>query len=217
MTESHKNSNFIHSCLKMPTDPCNRQSNSSNKYPSRVSPHRCFQSDRQCQYSKDKHQGSIKRQECGKLFHYDGSLLNYQSLLEFVKNAPDYEEVCYLSNEQFKHKLDQLKRRQRRLMKNLLLCLEKEDVEEYLVSRSNRSFLTTSEFGQQHRLGDDKIQTKKSSDYSDSQRPGFVLKGSRCNLQSATICSPNGHCRSSAQSHFSSRLTTNMDLLNYNR
>ncbi|CAB0042294.1 unnamed protein product [Trichogramma brassicae] len=48
-------------------------------------------------------------------------------LADFYENLPDHEEVQQLSNEQFKQKLDYLKRKQRILLKNLRNCLEQDE------------------------------------------------------------------------------------------
>lgn len=56
---------------------------------------------------------------------------DYDSLLEFVTSIPDYRDVHELSEEQFKQRLDFLKRRQRILLKNLRFCLDENSAEHH--------------------------------------------------------------------------------------
>lgn len=95
--------------------------------------------------------------------------------MEIIESIPAYEEVHHLSNEQFKQRLDYLKRKQRLLLKNLRNCLEEdEDIEPCALSdaksksdlKSNATFASTS-------LGDE-----------------LTLKGKRCNFEESRTYSP---------------------------
>lgn len=130
----------------------------------------------------------------------DSAREDYSSFIEFIESIPDYMEVHHLSNEQFKQKLDYLKRKQRMLLKNLRNCLEQDE----------RAELATA------------FTTVKSSERGKS--PGgkccasdlvtkgteLTLKGKRCNLEESRTNSPLLYPLGSF-----SRLAEDQDFLTY--
>ncbi|XP_011874707.1 PREDICTED: protein FAM161A [Vollenhovia emeryi] len=118
MTE-HRGTAFFHSCVKMPVDPCSRQPTPSYERPRLSS-------------------GSQRSERVKKINFAEGEAIENSELssprdtlenfLEFLKSIPDYGQVHHLSNEQFKQKVEYLRRKQRLLLQNLRNSLD--DVEE---------------------------------------------------------------------------------------
>lgn len=117
MTE-HRGTSFFHSCVKTPVDPCSRQPTPSYER-SRLSS--------RSQRSKEKvkkinfAEGEPSAIEDSESSSPRDTLENF---LEFLKSIPDYGQVHHLSNEQFKQKLEYLKRKQRLLLQNLRNSLD---------------------------------------------------------------------------------------------
>jgi hypothetical protein len=111
---------------------------------------------------------------------------NYDKFLEFVQSIPNYIEIQHLSNEQFKRKLDYLKRKQRILLNNLRNCLEQEDKEDEIAKRASV----------ESRNGDRNRDRPKSTceKLPDSPRilpdSSLELKGKRCNLEESRTNTP---------------------------
>lgn len=117
----HRGSSFINSCVKVPVDPYSRQPTPSYERPtmdslSKRSPN--YKSRRINFASPSSHQDS-NRTDPG-----SSDESNVESFIEFIESIPDYGQIHHLSNEQFKQKLDYLKRKQRLLLKNLQNCLD---------------------------------------------------------------------------------------------
>ncbi|XP_011503618.1 PREDICTED: protein FAM161A [Ceratosolen solmsi marchali] len=129
---------YMHSCVKMTMDPYNRQltplyerlkcSRVNGKKPrdfNKLSANKIEKSSDYCRiYNKRNSELKNARED-------------YDSFLEFIQSIPNYIEIHHLSNEQFKQKLDCLKRKQRILLKNLRNCLEQEEKEDEIATRSN--------------------------------------------------------------------------------
>ncbi|XP_015439693.1 PREDICTED: protein FAM161A [Dufourea novaeangliae] len=112
MTE-HRGTSFYNSCVKVPVDPCSRQPTPSYERP------------RLAKSCKDNY-----TDKTSKLNFVTGTEIIGESetsspreivdnFLEFLESIPDYGQVHHLSNEQFKQKVDYLKRKQKLLLKNL--------------------------------------------------------------------------------------------------
>ncbi|KOC63287.1 Protein FAM161A [Habropoda laboriosa] len=112
MTE-HRGTSFYNSCVKVPVDPCSRQptpsyerigSRNNKKY-------RDIYNRRKINFAKDEEYVSESEISSPR-----GIVDNF---LEFLESIPDYGQVHHLSNEQFKQKVDYLKRKQKLLLENL--------------------------------------------------------------------------------------------------
>ncbi|XP_068993861.1 uncharacterized protein pyx [Neodiprion pinetum] len=113
----HQGTTFNHSCIKMPVDPFSRQPTPLYERPKVLKNKHCTSGD------KSRKINFINRS------NEDASYVsfpqgNFASFMDFLESIPDYGDVNHLSNEQFKQKLDYLKRKQRTLLKNLKNCLE---------------------------------------------------------------------------------------------
>ncbi|XP_071578749.1 protein FAM161A-like [Temnothorax nylanderi] len=118
MTE-HRGTSFFHSCVKMPVDPCSRQPTPSYERPRLSS-------------------GSQRSEKVKKINFAEGETVEnsesssprdtLENFLDFLKSIPDYGQVHHLSNEQFKQKVEYLRRKQRLLLQNLRNSLD--DAEE---------------------------------------------------------------------------------------
>lgn len=116
----HQGTAFNHSCIKMPVDPFSRQPTPSYERPEKLKNKSCatVQKSRKINFaSRDKDVDT----------HGPFAPANFESFMDFLESIPDYGDVNHLSNEQFKQKLDYLKRKQRTLLKNLRNCLEESD------------------------------------------------------------------------------------------
>ncbi|XP_046628946.1 protein FAM161A isoform X4 [Neodiprion virginianus] len=116
----HQGTTFNHSCIKMPVDPFSRQPTPLYERPKVLKNKHCTSGD------KSRKINFINRS------NEDASYVsfpqgNFASFMDFLESIPDYGDVNHLSNEQFKQKLDYLKRKQRTLLKNLKNCLEESD------------------------------------------------------------------------------------------
>ncbi|XP_012057244.1 PREDICTED: protein FAM161A-like [Atta cephalotes] len=94
-----------------------------------------------------------------------------ENLLEFLKSIPDYGQVHHLSNEQFKQKVEYLRRKQRLLLQNLRNSLD--DTEE----PSSRLSITRNE-------------NSKSKDDKSNVVDDLKLNGKKCYLEESRISSP---------------------------
>ncbi|XP_058796721.1 protein FAM161A [Phymastichus coffea] len=168
MTE-HKGTAFAHSCIKMPVDPYSRQPTPMYERPRPSSSSRMSTSDKPLTKAFCKSQGfddrsaKAPRDEC-------------TSVLEFIESIPVYEEVHRLSNEQFKQRLDYLKRKQRLLLKNLRNCLEEDENIEPSTSSDTKC--------------KSELKTNSSTACSASLSDEFTLKGKQYNLEESSCYSP---------------------------
>lgn len=117
MTE-HRGTSFFHSCVKMPVDPCSRQPTPSYERP-RLSGSQRSEKVKKINFAKGE---AVENSESS------SPRDTLENFLEFLKSIPDYGQVHHLSNEQFKQKVEYLRRKQRLLLQNLRNSLD--DVEE---------------------------------------------------------------------------------------
>lgn len=158
MTE-HRGTSFFHSCVKMPVDPYSRQPTPSYERPRLSS-------------------GSQRSEKMKKINFAEGETVEnsesssprdtLENFLEFLKSIPDYGQVHHLSNEQFKQKVEYLRRKQRLLLQNLKNSLD--DVEESRLSATRNE--------------SSKLKNVKS-DVDD-----LKLNGKKCYLEESRTSSP---------------------------
>lgn len=168
----HQGSSFVDSCVKVPVDPYSRQPTPSYERP------RLDRIQKQAFSGKGRKINFVGRNDSVQkvTMSPSGSLEN---LLEFLDSIPDYDEVHHLSNEQFKRKLDYLKRKQRLLLKNLRNCLDEDDAKnDKNVNIDSRSSNTTP-------LDSNKTNTKQWVPETD-----LKLRGKKCSLEDSRIDSP---------------------------
>lgn len=162
MTE-HRGTSFFHSCVKMPVDPCSRQPTPSYERPRLSS-------------------GSQRSEKVKKINFAEGEAVENSELssprdtlenfLEFLKSIPDYGQVHHLSNEQFKQKVEYLRRKQRLLLENLKSSLD--DAEQ-----------------PPSRLSVSRNETSKSKNVKpDVLIDDLKLSGKKCYLEESRINSP---------------------------
>ncbi|XP_012265980.2 protein FAM161A isoform X1 [Athalia rosae] len=123
----HQDTSFNHSCIKMPVDPFSRQPTPLYERPKALKNRRSKSTEKN---HKTNFTNRIDETELQSHIP-DG---NVEHFMEFLDSIPDYGDIHHLSNEQFKQKLDYLKRKQRTLLKNLKNCLETETVEKIMTS-----------------------------------------------------------------------------------
>ncbi|KYN38800.1 hypothetical protein ALC56_06799 [Trachymyrmex septentrionalis] len=120
MTE-HRGTSFFHSCVKMPVDPCSRQPTPSYERPRLSSDSRRSEKVKKINFAEGE-PTAVENSESS------SPRDTLENLLEFLKSIPDYGQVHHLSNEQFKQKVEYLRRKQRLLLQNLRNSLD--DTEE---------------------------------------------------------------------------------------
>ncbi|XP_057336836.1 protein FAM161A isoform X4 [Microplitis mediator] len=172
----HRGSSFANSCIKVPIDPYSRQPTPSYERPriQRVEKRRNNDKSRKINFVSSSSNQDSNRE----IVSSDDS--NVESFLDFLESIPDYGEVNHLSNEQFKQKLDYLKRKQRLLLKNLKNCLDQDESDEKsLVIQDKSSTLPPS--------------TPSIPDKSkrwDENNPDLKLLGKKCSLEDSRTGSP---------------------------
>lgn len=113
----HRGTTFNHSCIKMPVDPFSRQPTPSYERPKGLKSKRCTSAEKIRKINFVGRSGDEEPCAPG----------NFESFMDFLESIPDYGDVNHLTNEQFKQKVDYLKRKQRTLLKNLRNCLEESE------------------------------------------------------------------------------------------
>ncbi|XP_057336835.1 protein FAM161A isoform X3 [Microplitis mediator] len=162
--------------VRMPIDPYSRQPTPSYERPriQRVEKRRNNDKSRKINFVSSSSNQDSNRE----IVSSDDS--NVESFLDFLESIPDYGEVNHLSNEQFKQKLDYLKRKQRLLLKNLKNCLDQDESDEKsLVIQDKSSTLPPS--------------TPSIPDKSkrwDENNPDLKLLGKKCSLEDSRTGSP---------------------------
>ncbi|XP_043274308.1 protein FAM161A isoform X2 [Venturia canescens] len=168
----HQGSSFVDSCVKVPVDPYSRQPTPSYERPrldriqkqgSSVKGRKINFAGRNASAEKDSSPG--------------GSLEN---LLEFLDSIPDYDEIHHLSNEQFKRKLDYLKRKQRLLLKNLRNCLDEAET-----LNGNKNVAVDLRPANRTQLDSNKTNVKHRLPEAD-----LKLSGKKCSLEDSRVDSP---------------------------
>lgn len=162
MTE-HKGTSFYNSCVKVPVNPCNRQPTPSYE---RLE----FKKNKEDNDLYNKYNMNfIKNDHFVTEYKISNSTEDMDIFLEFLDSIPDYGQVYHLSNEQFKQKVDYLKRKQKLLLKNLQNSLvDHENINESKFSVSNQ-----------------KLKLKSKNDIND-----LALNGKKCYLEESSSPSP---------------------------
>nr|XP_031825643.1 protein FAM161A [Nomia melanderi]XP_031825644.1 protein FAM161A [Nomia melanderi] len=161
MTE-HRGTSFYNSCVKVPVDPCSRQPTPSYERP------------RLAKNCKDDYVNKTDFVTDNQIISDSGASSPREivdNFIEFLESIPDYGQVHHLSNEQFKQKVDYLKRKQKLLLKNLENSLA--DDEEV-----NMSGLSISKYNQRSK-------TEHKNGTND-----LKLDGKKCYLEEFRISSP---------------------------
>lgn len=162
MTE-HKGTSFYNSCVKVPVNPCNRQPIPS--YERLESKKNKEDNDLYNRYNMNFIKNDHFVTEC----KISNSTEDMDIFLEFLDSIPDYGQVHHLSNEQFKQKVDYLKRKQKLLLKNL---------QNSLIDHKNINESKFSVFNQ-------KLKFKNKNDIND-----LTLNGKKCYLEESSSPSP---------------------------
>ncbi|KAG5319057.1 F161A protein, partial [Acromyrmex heyeri] len=164
MTE-HRGTSFFHSCVKMPVDPCSRQPTPSYERPRLSSGSRRSEKVKKINFAEGE-PTAVENSESS------SPRDTLENLLEFLKSIPDYGQVHHLSNEQFKQKVEYLRRKQRLLLQNLRNSLD--DTEE----PSSRLLITRNE------------SSKSKDDKSNVVVDDLKLNGKKCYLEESRTSSP---------------------------
>ncbi|XP_012535069.1 protein FAM161A [Monomorium pharaonis] len=165
MTE-HKGTSFFHSCVKTPVDPCSRQPTPSYERPRLSSGSRRSEKVKKINFAE----GESLAVENSESSSPRDTLENF---LEFLKSIPDYGQIHHLSNEQFKQKVEYLRRKQRLLLQNLRNSLDDDEEEppsRLSISRNERS--------------------KSKNVKSDVIVDNLKLNGKKCYLEESRTSSP---------------------------
>ena len=126
--------------------------------------------------------------------------------MDFIESIPDYNDVHHLSNEQFKQKLDYLKRKQRLLLKNLRNCVDQDDNENII----NRQTAADSQNQGSNKTKDWCNDRNKTKEWCNDNNNDLKLKGRKCNFEESRTNSPILY----ATGNFD-RLAEDQDLLTY--
>ncbi|XP_051153245.1 protein FAM161A [Leptopilina boulardi] len=184
----HRGSSFVHSCVKVPVDPYSRQPTPLYERP-RVN-------NKQKRYNASGKNRKI---------NFDTSNSNVTSprdtlenFMDFMESIPDYNDVHHLSNEQFKQKLDYLKRKQRMLLKNLQNCLDQNETENIL----NREITNETQ--------NQRSNNNKTKEWCNDNNNDLKLKGRKCNFEESRTNSPILYSSGTFD-----RLAEDQDLLTY--
>lgn len=169
MTE-HQGSSFTHSCVKVPVDPYSRQPTPSYERP------RIQKIEKRNINDKNRRINFVSTLSNNKSTNGDNSSddSNLENCLDFLESIPDYGEVNHLSNEQFKRKLDYLKRKQRLLLKNLKNYLDNDENDERKIVQLTQTIIQSP-----------KIKQKQWIDNID-----LKLCGKKCSLENSRTDSP---------------------------
>lgn len=131
----HRGTSFYNSCVKVPIDPCSRQPTPSYERPRSIKSEKQNFADkgRKINFAAD----DLSKTESELSSHRE----NLEGFLEFLESIPDYKQVHHLSNEQFRQKVEYLRRKQRLYLKNLNNILDEpeKDTSRISTSRINRN------------------------------------------------------------------------------
>ncbi|XP_066596311.1 protein FAM161A [Prorops nasuta] len=160
----HQGTSFCHSCVKVPVDPFSRQPTPSYERPK-------FKAHKNDYLSKERKinfatGGKDILETCT-----DSPRDNIDGFLKFIESIPDYKQINHLTNEQFKQKVEYLKRKQRLYMKSLGIFHEN--------SEKENSALSTSRTGLSTNIRD------SSNDCGDLR-----LNGKKCYIEESRVNSP---------------------------
>ncbi|XP_029671306.1 protein FAM161A [Formica exsecta] len=166
MTE-HKGTSFFHSCVKMPVDPYSRQPTPSYERP-RLSSTRSRRSEKVKKINFAESE-PIAVAEDSKSSSPRDTLENF---LEFMKSIPDYGQIHHLSNEQFKQRVEYLRRKQRLLLQNL-----RDSLDDLAEKPPSQLSITRNE-------------NSKSKDIKSDIASDLKLNGKKCYLEESRTSSP---------------------------
>ncbi|XP_032667921.1 protein FAM161A [Odontomachus brunneus] len=152
MTE-HRGTSFFHSCVKVPVDPCSRQPTPSYERP-RVPRSQRMEKGKKINFAKNE-QAAIENSESS------SPRDTLENFLEFLESIPDYGQVHHLSNEQFKQKVEYLRRKQRLLLQNLKNSFDDTAIVDNPPSRLSISRNDSSRSKDKPDVGDLKLNGKK--------------------------------------------------------
>lgn len=163
----HKGTSFFHSCVKMPVDPYSRQPTPSYERP-RLSSTRSRRSEKVKKINFAENEPIAVAEDSESSSPRD----TLENFLEFMKSIPDYGQIHHLSNEQFKQRVEYLRRKQRLLLQNLRNSLD--DLAEKPPSRLSI--------------------TRNENSKSKNVKPDIVgdlkLNGKKCYLEESRTSSP---------------------------
>ncbi|XP_047353124.1 protein FAM161A isoform X1 [Vespa velutina] len=131
----HRGTSFYNSCVKVPIDPCSRQPTPSYERP------RSIKSEKQNVADKERKiifaADDLPKTES----ELSSPRENLEGFLEFLESIPDYKQVHHLSNEQFRQKVEYLRRKQRLYLKNLKNIFDEpeKNTSKISISRNNRN------------------------------------------------------------------------------
>lgn len=162
MTE-HRGTSFYNSCVKVPVDPYSRQPTPSYERPGFINSNNDDDTDKKRKINFATDDQFVNDSETSS----PREIVN--NFIEFFESIPDYDQVHHLSNEQFKQKVDYLKRKQRLLLQNL---------QSSLVSRKGTNVSTIS-------LSKCSQKPESKNDIND-----LKLNGKKCYLEESRMNSP---------------------------
>lgn len=168
----HQGSSFVNSCVKVPVDPYSRQPTPMYERP------RVERIEKRGSSEKGRKINFVGRDSCREPDE-TGQVGSLDNLLGFIDSIPDYGEVHHLSNEQFKRKLDYLKRKQRLLLKNLQNCMDQEEKSEKKDRTPADSRSTPQEVDSNRTAGKPWI-----------PETDLKLRGKKCSLEGSRTDSP---------------------------
>lgn len=160
----HRGTSFFHSCVKVPVDPCSRQPTPSYERP-RMPRSQRMEKSKKINFAKNE-QAIIENSESS------SPRDTLENFIEFLESIPDYGQVHHLSNEQFKQKVEYLRRKQRLLLQNLKNSFDDNGIVENPPSRLSIS-------------RNDSSRSKDKPDVGDLQ-----LNGKKCYLEESRTNSP---------------------------
>ncbi|KAI4498471.1 hypothetical protein M0802_006406 [Mischocyttarus mexicanus] len=132
----HRGTSFYNSCVKVPVDPCSRQPTPSYERP------RSIKNEKQNIVGSKVRKINFTADDLPKTeSELSSPRENVENFLEFLESIPDYKQVNHLSNEQFRQKVEYLRRKQRLFLKNLTNNFDEieKDTSRISTSRSNRN------------------------------------------------------------------------------
>lgn len=184
----HRGTSFFHSCVKVPVDPYSRQPTPSYERPRLSKDRRTDRSEKEKRINFAEGKGPIMETSESSSSH---DIL--ENFLEFLESIPDYGQVHHLSNEQFKQKVEYLKRKQRLFLKNL---------------RNSSDSPTREKSSSRLSTMRDDNDSSKLNNKSDADE--LKLNGKKCYLEESRTASPILF----SSSYFAG-LADNQDLLTY--
>ncbi|XP_076392298.1 uncharacterized protein LOC100883008 isoform X2 [Megachile rotundata] len=165
MTE-HRGNSFYNSCVKVPVDPYSRQPTPSYERLRLIKSNKDDNIDIKCKINFTKDDQFFNEYEIS------NSKEIFDNFLEFLESIPDYGQVYHLSNEQFKQKVDYLRRKQKLLLENL----QNTSTDHENINISNLSISKCNEI---------KPKIKSKDNIND-----LTLNGKKCSLEEFRVSSP---------------------------